>query len=116
MGPRRPGVPRPITYPARLRGGADRRAVAQAHWRWDLPRGVGGVVLHFSDLLCGPLAELLGLGALGAPALRQEVVDGLHVHHAQHVHAEGCQQVPAGKDQLSTVHLDFRARYILDLY
>ena len=65
--------------------------------RWDLPRGIGGVVLHFSDLLGGPLAELLGLGALGAPALRQEVVDGLHVDHAQHVRAEGCQQVPVGK-------------------
>merc|ERR1719245_2836616 len=58
-----------------------------------VPRGVGGLVLHLSDLLGGPLAELLGLGALGAPTLRQEVVDGLHVDHAQHVRAEGGQQV-----------------------
>ena len=65
----------------------------------DLPRGVGGLVLHLSDLLGGPLAELLGLGALGAPTLRQEVVDGLHVDHAQHVRAEGGQQVPAGKEE-----------------
>ena len=64
----------------------------------DLPRGVGGLVLHLADLLGGPLAELLGLGALGAPTLRQEVVDGLHVDHAQHVRAEGGQQVAAGKE------------------
>ena len=63
--------------------------------RRDLPRWVGGVVLHLPDLLGGPLAELLGLDALGAAALRQEVVDGLHVDHAQHVRAEGGQQVPA---------------------
>ena len=89
--PGRPGVPERTACPARLlRGGAEGGR--------DLPRGVGGLVLHLADLLGGPLAELLGLGALGAPTLRQEVVDGLHVDHAQHVRAEGGQQVAAGKE------------------
>ena len=99
--PGRQGVPGRTACPARCAGRGGGR---------DLPRGVGGLVLHLADLLGGPLAELLGLGALGAPTLRQEVVDGLHVDHAQHVRAEGGQQVAAGKEggvnETSTGHSD----------
>ena len=87
---RAPGVPTP-TRPAFGRGGR----------KCDLPRGIRGLVLHLSDLLGCPLAELLGLGALGAAALREEVVDRLHVDHAQHVGAEGCQQVPVTEGTVS---------------
>ena len=77
-----------------------------ARWRSDggdddLPCVTG--ILELSDLFGRPLAQRLRLARLGAAALGEQLADGLHVEHAQHVGTVGGAQIAKQRGRINAI-------------
>lgn len=71
-----------------------------------------GLAFELAQLLGGPCGQRLGLGGLGPPTLRQQVVDeGPQLHQLHHVLPKGRAQVSEERKEGESDHMQYILRH-----